>query len=162
MTMSERCLIHINHQPSAAGFVTQARIGETAKVRGVEHQMQKCSWIEIVVCEKASERTVPERWKYCMERVGARKAAERMQVSGLAPNYETLSAMTEACNLSARTHMGQSEMRCACSAPAVMWECEYFCSLTGALCSDCTGLRRFSWEAENENFTRAISLAEGA
>src|ERR1700684_182079 len=68
-----------------------------------------------------------------------------------------LYARTKACNLSARTLMSQNETRCACLAPAVMWECEYFCSLTGSLCNNCTGPRRFSWEAENENSTPAGS-----
>lgn len=30
-----------------------------------------------------------------------------------------------------------TELRCSCSSPAVMWECEYFCSMTGDLCSKC-------------------------
>src|SRR5271166_6845276 len=28
--------------------------------------------------------------------------------------------------------------RCSCGSPAVMWECEYFCSTTGDLCSKCS------------------------
>lgn len=55
------------------------------------------------------------------------------------------------------------ETRCTCSAPAVMWECEYFCSVTGALCNRRTANIEFPWEARNENSILAISLAdEGA
>jgi hypothetical protein len=33
----------------------------------------------------------------------------------------------------------REELFCRYSAPAVMWECEYFCASTGALCSKCPG-----------------------
>jgi hypothetical protein len=52
MTMSERCLIPYNHQISAAKFIAQTRFGETARPRNVVHRVQKCSWIQVVVCEK--------------------------------------------------------------------------------------------------------------
>ena len=29
-------------------------------------------------------------------------------------------------------------LRCSCGSPVVMWECEYFCSTTANLCSNCS------------------------
>ena len=29
-------------------------------------------------------------------------------------------------------------LRCSCGSPVVVWECEYFCSTTGDLCSKCS------------------------
>jgi len=29
-------------------------------------------------------------------------------------------------------------LRCSCGSPVVIWECEYFCSATGDLCSKCS------------------------
>jgi len=52
------------------------------------------------------------------------------------------------------------ERRCTCSAPAFMWECEYFCSVTGVLCNSCTACIEFPWEARNENSTLAMPLVE--
>ena len=56
--------------------------------------------------------------------------------------------------------IGQGEIQCNCSAPAVMWECEYFCSVTGSLRSSSTALIEFLSEAGNANSILAISLAE--
>ena len=70
-----------------------------------------------------------------MEKIGARKAGANADRK-IRPQ---LYAKNKTRNLSARTRMSQNETRCKCSAPAVMWECEYFCSLTGSLCNNCIG-----------------------
>lgn len=89
-----------------------------------------------MVCEEPNNPTVPrKRQKYCMKKIGARKAGANAALKIRTQLY----AKSRTRNLIARTRMNQNETRCKCSAPAVMWECEYFCSLTGSLCNNCTG-----------------------
>jgi len=59
-----------------------------------------------------------------------------MRISGPVPHRKTSSAMSRH-RISTPSLLGRSETHCACLAPAFMWECEYFCSSSGLLCSKC-------------------------
>ena len=65
--------------------------------------------------------------------------AKRDRLSARWQRYQGLASVRDGSSLSMLECEKKFEPRCVCSLPAVMWEAEYFCVVTGDLSEKCSG-----------------------